>query len=131
MIGAIQNREARILAAEAERAKTIPEAQAEAARLLREAETRRSAMISETAATAAKFTNQLAAYTASPSVFSTRTYLETLARAVAPAKKVVLVSTNTQNMLTLNLQRDIRDSLLANPNRIVVPGSSTNKPAGR
>ena len=66
----------------------------------------------------ARFTNQMAAYQASPSVYASRTYLETLARSLAPASKYVFTATNTQDVLMLNLEENIRGDLL---NRIVAP----------
>jgi hypothetical protein len=60
----------------------------------------------------------MAAYQASPSVYTSRTYLETLARSLAPASKYVLTATNTQDVLTLNLEENIRGDLLY---RIIAP----------
>ena len=47
-----------------------------------------------------------------------RRKLSTLARSLAPASKYVLAATNTQDVLTLNLEENIRGDLL---NRIVAP----------
>ena len=63
-------------------------------------------------AEAGQFTNQIAAYRVSPSVYLQRSYLETLARALGPVRKYILTATNTQDILILNLEQNIREDLL-------------------
>ncbi len=55
----------------------------------------------------------MAAYRASPSVYMQRSYLESLARAVAPVRKYVIGVTNTQDIVILNLEERIRRDLLS------------------
>ncbi len=115
VIGAIQEKEAKILAAEGYRLATVPKAHAEAARLLSEAAGYRVQKIAAATAQAARFTNQLAAYEASPSVFMQRTYLESLARAVVAPRKYLLMATNTEDIIMMNLEDKLRPDLLDVP----------------
>ena len=64
------------------------------------------------AAEANQFTNRLAAYAASPSVYTQRAYLETLARAILPTRKYVLAATNTHDVVILDLEEKFDRSLL-------------------
>lgn len=112
VIGAIANKEAKVLAAEAYRAETLPKAAADSARVLNEAHAsalRRSVLA---AGVAAQFTNQLAAYTAAPTAFRARTYLDTFAKAVGPARKLVIGPTNTSDVVIFNLEDSIAKGLL-------------------
>ncbi len=114
VIGAIANKEAKVLAAEAYRAETLPKAAADAARVLNEARAsalRRSVLA---AGHAAQFTNQLAAYTAAPTVFRARTYLDTFAKAVGPARKLVIGPTNTSDVIIFNLEDSIARGMINN-----------------
>ncbi len=104
VIGAIQEKEARIYTAEGERADLIPKARAEAVKRIAEAKAEALHKVATAAALASQFTNRLAAYEASPTVFKQRVYLDTVARAVAPARKYVLVATNTEDIVNLNLE---------------------------
>jgi hypothetical protein len=63
-------------------------------------------------AQAALFTNQIPAFLASPSVYAKRAYLQTFARSVADARKYILLSTNTQDVVILNLEDKIRQDIL-------------------
>jgi hypothetical protein len=67
---------------------------------------------SEAAATAGQFTNQIAAYVASPEVFRTRTYLQTLVRGGATTRKCIIAPTNTSDVIQLNLEERVRPELL-------------------
>ncbi len=112
VIGAVQEKAAKIHQAEGYRAETIPLAGAEAAKRLSEAKVYRVNKLAGAEARAAQFTNQLAAYKASPTVYSRRAYLDTLVRAVGPVRKYVLAVTNTQDIILLNLEDKIRTDLL-------------------
>ncbi len=122
VIGAMQDRDATNLYARAEAAELLPVSHAEAAE-----KTNLAAAygLSETAAAAAeagRFTNQLAAYNASPEVFKFRTYLDTLGRSIANARKYVIVPTNAQDIVILNLEDKIRPDLL---NDLALPPTKT------
>ena len=57
-------------------------------------------------------------FRAAPSVYAQRAYLETFARATANARKYVLLTTNTHDVLTFDLQDKIRADILSD---IAVP----------
>jgi regulator of protease activity HflC (stomatin/prohibitin superfamily) len=71
---------------------------------------------------AALFTNQIIAFDAAPSVYRQRAYYQTFADATANARKYILLATNTQDVVVLNLEDKIREDLL----NLNVP--STNSP---
>jgi modulator of FtsH protease HflK len=110
--GAAQEVEAKILKAEGETNKTILLAQAEAQEKVRVAEGEALRRVSGSVAQAARFTNQIAAYQAAPEVYPTRLYLQTLARAIAGARKYIVGPTNTQNVVQIDLQDKLRPDLL-------------------
>lgn len=112
VIGAIQQKEAKILEAEGYQAGILPMAQAEAFKLVNEAEAYRLQKASAALAYAGQFTNQLSAYKASPQVFMQRTYLDTLGRASAGSRKYVLTVTNTEDTVVMNLEEELRPDLL-------------------
>lgn len=111
VLGAAQEREAKIHTAQGEAAELIPKARAEAVKRVAEAkaEAARKALLA--AALASQFTNRLAANAASPEIFRLRTYLETLAKAVGPAHKYVLLCTNSTEIINLNLEHKIGTEL--------------------
>jgi regulator of protease activity HflC (stomatin/prohibitin superfamily) len=112
VFGAMQERAATNHYARAYAAERLPLAQAEAARKVNEAEAARSRLTALAAGTAARFTNQVLAYQASPEVYRLRTYLDTVSRATAPARKYVIVPSNTHEVVTFNLEDRIRQDLL-------------------
>lgn len=121
VIGAIADKEAKILLAEGYAAETLPRANADSARKLNEAHaaaTRRSALAG---GQAAQFVNQLAAFDAAPTVFRTRTYLDAFTKAVAPARKLVVGPTNTSDVFMFNLEdkisKDLLDVNIENPDK--------------
>jgi len=122
VIGAIQEKEARILAAEGYRLATVPRANAEAAKLISEAQAYRIQKIAGAGAQAGRFTNQLSAYKASPTVYLQRTYLDTMAKAVASPRKYVLATTNTEDVILMNLEDKLRPDLLDVP--VAMPPSA-------
>src|SRR5262249_54861276 len=63
-------------------------------------------------AQAALFTNQIPAFKAAPSVYPQRSYLQAFARATAGARKYLLLTTNTQDVITFDLQESIARDLL-------------------
>ena len=63
-------------------------------------------------AQAALFTNQIPAFEGAPAVYAERAYLRTFARATANARKYVLLTTNTHDVLTFDLQESVANSLL-------------------
>jgi len=122
VIGAMQDRDATNLYAHAEAAELLPLAYAEAAEATNLAAIYGLRETSAAGATAARFTNQLAAYRASPDVYRIRTYLDTLGRSIASARKYVLVPTNAHEVVILNLEDKIRPDLL---NDLSLPATKT------
>jgi HflK protein len=121
VIAAIQEKETKIQQAEGYRASTLPQARAEAVRLVNAAQVYREAKVVEAFAQADQFTNRLAAFRASPQVYGWRSYLGTLAQSSTGARKYVIATTNTQDVILLNLEDKLRPDLLDVP----LPADST------
>lgn len=121
VIGAIAQKEAKILEAEGYRAETLPTAGANATRKLNNAHARAAKLTGEAAGRSAQFANQLAAYQAAPKVFLQRTYLDTLTKSLAPTRKLVLGPTNTTDVIQFNLEdklrQDMTDLYLEDPSK--------------
>ncbi|MCX6862065.1 MAG: hypothetical protein NT050_04095, partial [Verrucomicrobia bacterium] len=112
VIGAEQEKEARILEADAYALETVPLAKAAAAKTLNESKGISAQKIAEASGRAAQFSSQLLAYQAAPKVFTTRNHLETFAKASAGSRKIVILPTNTQDVILFNLEDKIRQDLL-------------------
>lgn len=121
--GALQQRAATILAAEGDRSQMIPRAQADAAQKVLEANTYKLRKEQEAVAISGRFTNQVLAYKAAPTVYANRAYLATLARGIAPTRKLILGATNTQDVIILELQEKVREDLLG----VTMPESQEKK----
>ena len=61
---------------------------------------------------AAAFTNQIPAFNAAPSVYLQRDYFRTFAHATAKARKYVLLTTNTQDVIVFDLQDRISQDFI-------------------
>ena len=112
VIGAEQEKEARILEADAYALETVPLAKAAAAKTINESKGISAQKIAEASGRAAQFSSQLLAYQAAPKVFTTRNHLETFAKASAGSRKIVILPTNTQDVILFNLEYKIRQDLL-------------------
>lgn len=112
VIGALQEKETNILGAQAYWIEKIPLAYADATNLVTRAKSDGLTKVTTAAADAGQFRNQMLAYSASPQVFRQRSYLETLVQAVRPARKYVLATTNTTEIIWLNLEDKLRTDLL-------------------
>jgi len=112
VIAAIQTKEAKILAARADDIRTNALAGAQAVSLVDRAYAEQMARQVSALAQAALFTNQIPAFESAPSVYVERAYLQTFTRATANARKYVLLTTNTHDVLTFDLQESIAQSLL-------------------
>jgi regulator of protease activity HflC (stomatin/prohibitin superfamily) len=112
VISAIQTKQAKVLAARADAIRTNALAGAQSVNLTNKASAERLAREVGALAQAALFNNQVPAFAAAPSVYAERAYLQTFARATANARKYVLLTTNTQDVLTFDLQESIAQSLL-------------------
>jgi modulator of FtsH protease HflK len=109
---ALQARQGIIYTAEGEKAETLPRARAESANILADAEIYRLSEQAKGVAAVGRFPNQVIAYQASPEVFRQRSYLDTLGRAVAPARKYVIGVTNTTDTIIMNLEDRVRMDIL-------------------
>jgi regulator of protease activity HflC (stomatin/prohibitin superfamily) len=67
--------------------------------------------VEDAAGRAAQFVGQLKADAAAPIVYRQRTYLDTLAKASAGTRKVVIGPTNTSDILMFNLEDKLRTDL--------------------
>ncbi len=63
-------------------------------------------------ARAASFTNQIPAYRAAPEIYTTRAYLQTLARQAGNVRKYVIATTNTDDVIQFDLTEKYERSLL-------------------
>ncbi|MCX6928642.1 MAG: protease modulator HflK [Verrucomicrobia bacterium] len=112
VIAAIQTKESKILAARADDIRTNALAGAQAVSLVNKASAERVAREVGALAQAALFTNQIPAFEMAPSVYPERAYLQTFTRATANARKYVLLTTNTHDVLTFDLQESVMQNLL-------------------
>ncbi len=112
VVGATQEKEARILAAESYRARLLPMAEAEGLKTIRDAEIFQLNRVAAAAARGSQFTNQIKAFTASPTVYPQRMYLEAFVQGSSRARKIIVGPTNTQDVIQLNLEEKIRPDLL-------------------
>jgi modulator of FtsH protease HflK len=112
VVSAIQTKQAKILAARADDIRTNALAGAQAVSLTNRASAERLAREVGALAQAALFNNQIPAFEAAPSVYVERAYLQTFARATANARKYVLLTTNTQDVLQFDLKHEAYENLL-------------------
>jgi regulator of protease activity HflC (stomatin/prohibitin superfamily) len=112
VVGAEQTKLAAILDARADDIKTNALATASATNMIDIAEANRTKTEIAAYAKAALFTNQIPAYEAAPSIYLQRAYLQTFAKATANARKYVLLTTNTHDVLQFDLQTKIREDIL-------------------
>jgi len=115
VVGAKQKLEAEILKARAYALRTNALATAAAYQMRQRAEAQSTARVLAAVANESLFTNQMAAYASSPSVYAQRAYLQTLARHGGGARKYILTATNREEVLQLNLEEKISDALLKAP----------------
>lgn len=123
VIGAFENAEATNNYALAYQAEVVPKARGNAAKIVAEAEAYRMLQKTIAGANAARFTNQLTAFNAAPEVYPVWTYLETLGRAIAHARKYVIVPTNSYDLMQLNLEDKIRPDIM----NVMMPTNSTSR----
>ncbi|HYG25037.1 MAG TPA: SPFH domain-containing protein [Verrucomicrobiae bacterium] len=112
VIGAKHQKQARILAAQAAAIATNAVARGESTNLINRAIAQRVNLEIGAKARAGLFTNQIPAFAASPSIYMQRSYLDAFARASAQARKYVILTTNTQDVISIDLQDRIRGDLL-------------------
>lgn len=106
-----QEIEAEIHKARGYAAKTLALASAEAIKRIREAEAYSNRVVIARRAEAAQFTNQMAAFKASPEAYTLRAYLSALERGATNSRKYIVTTTNAQDVIQLNLEDKIRPDL--------------------
>jgi regulator of protease activity HflC (stomatin/prohibitin superfamily) len=112
VVGATQSKLANVLAAQGDAIRTNALATASATNIIDVAEAGRNKTAIDAWAKAALFTNRIPAYAAAPSIYTEREYLRTFVKATANARKYVLLTTNTHDVLQFDLQDKIREDLL-------------------
>ena len=112
VVGAEQTKYAKILEADADRIKTNALADAQALTVVNEAKAASTGIEIHALAQAALFTNQVPAFAAAPAVYAQRAYLESFARATANARKFVVLTTNTHDVIVFDLQDSISKDFL-------------------
>jgi regulator of protease activity HflC (stomatin/prohibitin superfamily) len=115
VVGAAETREAKILQAQAYSISTNAWAGAESSNRVWRAEADEHRAITNAAARAMLFTNQALAYAAAPGVngvYEQRARLEALVDGSRQARKYILVTTNTPDILIYNLEDKVRPDLL-------------------
>jgi modulator of FtsH protease HflK len=109
---ALQENQARLRMTEGYAVRTVSLAKAEAERRIFEAQSYYHQKVSGAQAQAAAFTNQMAAFDASPEVFRTRARLEALERGSTNTWKYVVMATNSHEVFNFNLEHKIRSDLM-------------------
>ena len=94
---------------------TLPAARATASRTVNQAKAGASGMVNDAQGRAARFGNQRVAFKQAPDVFPARNYLETLRTTLASTRKYVVLPTNTQDVVILDLTEKLRRDLLDVP----------------
>lgn len=127
VMAAIHTREANIIDAQAHATATNTLADADAFKIRSEAHSDQRRREVDAQARAALFTNQLPAYLAAPSVYLQRAYLQAFTQSVTNARKYVLLATNTQDVIIMNLEDKISKDMLEG---LSIP-PPTNRPAAK
>jgi regulator of protease activity HflC (stomatin/prohibitin superfamily) len=119
VIGAEQEKAAKILHAEGAANRTNALASAEAVRVREEADAFKLRRTATAQASGAQFADQVKAFAAAPVVYPERYYLETVTRAMTGQRKFIVAVTNASEVIQLDLHTKIRSDLLDVP---VPPG---------
>jgi membrane protease subunit HflK len=112
VLATLQENEAKVHEANGYAAKTVNLAQAEALRRVNAAQSASNRTVKAISSRASQFTNQIAAYLASPRVYKERSYLDALERGATNARKYVLATTNVEDILQYDLQDKLRGDLI-------------------
>jgi regulator of protease activity HflC (stomatin/prohibitin superfamily) len=118
VVGTLQENEGKVYEANGYSNKTITLAKADATRMVRDALSYSNLTVSAAVAQSAQFYNQVQAYRASPQVYMERSYLQALERGTTNSRKYVLATTNTHDIIQMNLEEKIRGDLL---NDLTIP----------
>jgi regulator of protease activity HflC (stomatin/prohibitin superfamily) len=112
VVAATQLKEAKILAARADEIKTNSLAGAQATTVINAADSEAVARGVGAAAHAGLFTNQIPGFEAAPAVYAQRAYLSAFARSTANARKYLMLTTNTHDVIVFDLQESIARDIL-------------------
>lgn len=112
VVGAAQTKQAKILAAQADAIRTNALAEAQVVTVTNQAMADTLAIRVRAASQAGLFTNQIPAFVAAPEVYTRRAYLRTFVRSTAGARKYLLLTTNTHDVVIYDLQDSYADSIL-------------------
>ncbi len=112
VVSAKHKRTGNILAAQAHAVETNAQASAEVTRRLNDAQADQVRAELTAQARVVLYTNQIAAYRAAPEVYSQRSYLNTLVEGSRNARKYILATTNTADVIQFDLEEKIRQDLL-------------------
>jgi modulator of FtsH protease HflK len=116
-VGATETRESKKLDAEAYAVSTNAWAEGESFKRVATAEADQHSAITNSAARALLFANQQLAYSAAPGnggVYEQNAYLDTLVQNSVDARKYIIATTNTPNIIIFNLEDKIRKELIDN-----------------
>ncbi len=112
VINAMEEKETKILEAEAYEIKTIPAAKSQADRITLIAKAYSDNMIRVSAAEAERFSKQLLSYNAMPQIFKLRTYLDFLERDCNSIRKFIFSKSIPYEIYEINLEEKERLDLL-------------------
>jgi len=112
VIGAEQEKAAKILEAEGYANQLLPDARSTAARTVNQARADAAVQVNDAEGRASRFNHQVTAFRAARDVYPARNYLETLRTSLANARKYVVLTTNTHDVVTLDLADKIRRDIL-------------------
>ena len=107
VVGATEEREASILAAQGYRNSTVPLASANAARLGSEAVAYRVRRAELAQAEAQQFTRRLEASLRAPTVFRRRAYFDTLSDSLSGIRKYIVAAESEHDVLIFNLEEKL------------------------
>jgi len=111
VIGSLQEKETTVLNATAYAANKLPNSYAEATNIVFLADTHGNTKTNLAYAQAQSFENQCKAWSASPSVYYHRSYLESFANATKNTRKFIIGSTNNTETFLLNLEDRLNKDL--------------------
>jgi regulator of protease activity HflC (stomatin/prohibitin superfamily) len=113
VVSAIHTKQAKILAARADAIRTNGYASSQSRSVVNKAAADAVGRETTALAQAALFTNQIPAYKAAPAVYLERAYLQGFVRATANARKYLLLTTNTHNVIQFDLQDKLSKEILS------------------
>jgi len=124
VIAAEQTKAAKIVAARADEIRTNALAGARATTVVNNARAEAFGREKGAIAQAGLFTKQMPAFEAAPSVYVQRAYLQTFARATANARKYLLLTTNTEDVIQFDLTESVARDILGS---VTVPAPKPTK----